>query len=141
MNDFQARRIDEADYLAQIRNLYANFLQPSNNPSPDQVLNTDGLTLRLVNLILPILHDHAEASQKNQWANAGAQAFIHCLQQTRPTAYYDDSDQLKQIANQIDDYLCDVMEKEQQAALSNAQKDELISQVLLLAQERHSARQ
>ncbi len=143
MSEVQARCIDETNYLQQVRGIYAQFLQPAIDLppdliSPDQVLNTDGLMLRLMNLIMPRLNTQAENAQRAQWANTGAQVFVHCVEQTRPTPYKDYSDQMKQIANQIDDYLCDVMEKEGQVVLSDDEKDHLIAQVLELAHERLS---
>lgn len=136
MHEFEVHRMDANAYLAQIRDCYARLLQPAGTAQGGNILQADGLTLALISLILPLLRPDADAAQKNAWAAAAAQAFIASLQSAGKTPHLDDSDQIKQIGNQIDDYLCDVMEKQGQITLSSDEKDALIDQVLLLARQR-----
>jgi type I restriction enzyme R subunit len=126
--DAQARRIDDARYLALVQELYARLLQPVQQGNVAQVLETDGLILTLHGLIYPCLDPAAEPAQRVQWADVAARAFVGYLPRSGPTPYLDDSDQLKQMANQIDDYLCDVMAPQQQIDLVHA--NHLIEQVM-----------
>lgn len=140
MRDFEVHRIDADTFLARIRQCYAQLLQPLGEPQAEEILQTDGLTLALYSLIMPLLQTRDDASdnaaQANVWALAAAQAFQAALQQPAQSAHLDDSDQIKQIGNQIDDYLCDVMEKQGQICLTSSEKDALITQILHLARQR-----
>lgn len=140
MRDFEVHRIDADTFLARIRQCYAQLLQPLGEPQAEEILQTDGLTLALYNLIMPLLQTRDDTpdnvAQANGWALAAAQAFQAALQQPAQSAHLDDSDQIKQIGNQIDDYLCDVMEKQGQICLTSDEKDALITQILHIARQR-----
>jgi type I restriction enzyme R subunit len=134
MLDFEVRRMDESAYLTQIRAAYAHFL--GSDPACGNVLQVDGMTLALRKLMLPLLNPQADPAQQHDWADQAAQAFIACLHQADATSQQDESDRIKHIGNQVDDYLCDVMEKQGQIKLDSDGKDALIAQIVQLARQR-----
>lgn len=134
MHDFDVRRIDETAYLTQIRAAYAVFL--GSDPDKDNILHVDGMTLALRKLILPLLAPTVEAGQQQAWADQAAQALIGCLQQANAISQQDESDRIKHISNLMDDYLCDVMEKQGQIRLDSDGKEALIAQIVQLARQR-----
>lgn len=128
-----ARRIEhDEDYLAQVNQLYQQLLHIVLGPAPGQALEQDGLMLALYAMILPMLNpDHP--AQHDHWARTAASTFCAYLAPVKSALVT--LAQKREITNQIDDYLYDVMEKHQQAKLSSAQKDHVLNQAWQLAQQ------
>ena len=124
----QSRRIDDAHYLQQVQELYARLLLPVSQGSVAEVLQADALALALYDLIYPHLNPAADEGQRAQWCHTATRTLVAYLPRHSSRPYLDDSDRIKQMANRIDDYLCDVMAAQQQIDMSQAET--LIEQIL-----------
>jgi hypothetical protein len=133
LEDVVARRIDnDDDYLTQVERCYQQLIDTVLGQSPQQALEADGLMLALYAMFLPHLHP-AAPEQRDAWAKAAALTF--CVYLAPFKVGKPVQNQINHMKNQMDDYLYDIMEKDQQLRLSGEEKDQILAQSLQFAEQ------
>ena len=139
INDFENQKISEAAYFNRVKDYKKKVDSNIHDDAPENIKdNSDACAY------YGVIKLQFEKSTKNELAEkvaAETSLFIQtALKKKQKVDFWYDIDAQKSVENDIDDYLHDVVKAEFNIPLDDAQMDDIISQVMLIAKNREHAR-
>jgi len=136
IEDFRAKRISDLDYLDKSIDIRNKVVGKIHEDIPDK-LNGNEDAMAYYGILKPFLdlHNLSESDLEIIAADT-AVAIHHILEVHQKVNFWQDEDALKQVINEIDDYLYDELKTVKSIELSMDQMDGIIEKVLQVAKQR-----
>nr|VFK43294.1 MAG: type I restriction enzyme, R subunit [Candidatus Kentron sp. TC] len=144
VDDFKARRLSDVEYLERITGIYANLEKRRIREVPINLRGNENATAfhRILKPyfappreevgIYMLQTDNAAFHESTAASNA-AIAIDDIFRRHWKVRFWDDADAIKQVMNEIDDYLYDEIKATQEIELSSDQMDEIIEKIIEIA--------
>jgi type I restriction enzyme R subunit len=136
IDDFRAKRISDLEYLNRVAEIRNKVVGKVHDDIPDKLANSDD-AMAYFGVLKTLFKRPDQSEEELENISADAAIAIHeILMQHKKVHFWDDEDAQKQVVNEIDDYLFDVVKNEKGLDLSLEQMDEIIEKVLQVAKHR-----
>ncbi|MEL6777099.1 MAG: type I restriction enzyme endonuclease domain-containing protein [Cyanobacteria bacterium J06597_16] len=139
---FREKRISELEYLQQTENVRNNVVYHRNDDAPEE-LNGDEDAIAFFGVIRRILTETSIDPAQVQQANIdAAQQTLKIIRDQVVRDWYRVAEHPNQkfMANEIDDYIYDVLEEKYEVNLDETTKDRMINELIQLAKNRPNLR-
>ena len=138
IDDFQAQRISEQEYLERARSVRASVVNRRSDDVPAAVRGDED-AIAFFGRLKPFFEAHVEDAQRlEQVAASAARAILDLIKAERITDWHKNKDVQKNMEDVIDDYLYDVIRDDYGITFSLTEQDEIIEACLQLAKNRPS---
>jgi len=136
IDDFRAKRLSDLAYLNTVTDLRHRVVTRQRDEVPEKLAGNDH-ALAFYGIFKPFVQAHQpdEAACRDV-AGEMAMAVYDLFERNWKVAFWDDDVAQKQVINEIDDYLYDVIKGERGITLSTEQMDEIIERSMQLARHR-----
>ncbi|MBD2302217.1 type I restriction endonuclease subunit R [Nostoc sp. FACHB-190] len=136
INDFRAKRISEAEYLRKAEEIRDAIVNRKTDNQPNE-LRHNPVALAFYGLIKPVLEKHIQNQTEIDTISASAAIAIYNIIDKRTIVDWINNENVqKNMMNDIDDYLYDVIRDEHDIDIDHEQMDTIIQESLQIARRR-----
>jgi type I restriction enzyme, R subunit len=137
IDDFRNKRISEAEYLRRTLNLWNAVVNRKTDEVPEAIQD-DSDAIAFFGLFKPFISAHLADVQKTESVTLEAtQAILAIIRGRIIVDWINNDDVQKDIMNDVDDYLYDVLRDQYRIDLQPQEMDDMIAKSLQLAKHRH----
>jgi type I restriction enzyme R subunit len=136
IEDFRAKRLSDLEYLNKVIDIRNKVVYKVHDDIPDKLSGNEDAAA-YYGVLKPVFEDNdlQEAMIEDVAADTST-AIYDILEKYKKVNFWDDEDAQKQVVNEIDDYLYDVLKTRKEIDLSIEQMDFIIEKVLQVAKYR-----